>query len=104
MTSFTPLDIVLKNSESVILALESSEFADQVDASLLNDWYSRYTSLQRQSSTRWAQRAHMLWMNNGDQNTVFFHNNIRLLSHYNSISQISNSNGSFVTNNIDIDY
>lgn len=45
----------------------------------------------------------MDWLNNGDQNTTFFHNNVRLQSHYNTITQILDSFGNYITDRSDIE-
>lgn len=55
--------------------------------------YTRYASRQNQNSIRWPQHAHLLWLRDGDQNTALFHNTAHIYSHYNSISQIFDSNG-----------
>lgn len=85
------------DTESSIIALECFDYLEPLISSQLSEWYSRYVSLQKQNSTRWAQRAHMDWLNNGDHNTTFFHNTIRLRSHCNSITQILDTNGNYVT-------
>lgn len=91
------------DTESSIIALECFDYLEPLISSQLSEWYSRYVSLQKQNSTRWAQRAHMDWLNNGDHNTTFFHNTIRLRSHYNSITQILDTNGNYVTDWSDIE-
>lgn len=64
--------------------------------------YNRLTTLHRQNSTKWAQRARLLWVNCGDINSGFFHNSVRIHNHYKSIPHISDLNGNVFTNQQDI--
>lgn len=85
---FNSLDSDIKNTKAAIIALESSDTAG-VDVTMdLSRLYAKIASLHRQNSLRWAQRAHLLWLHDGDQNTAFFHNLVCIRSHFNYISRI----------------
>lgn len=101
--SHPPLDSDIKHTESVIADLESREVSDSVVATELSRQYSRFASLHRHNSLRWAQRAHLLWLHDGDHNTAFFHNSVRIQSHFNSISQVTDFNGNVVSEFTDIE-
>ncbi|XP_039120948.1 uncharacterized protein LOC120257557 [Dioscorea cayenensis subsp. rotundata] len=59
---------------------------------LLAESNVRYAVLQRQQSIKWAQRAHLQWVCDGDLNTTFFHNSTRIRKHTNSIAQVKDLN------------
>lgn len=99
----TPLDAVLKETETNIRLLEAMDSSDIALSDRLMENYNRFESLQHQNSLRWAQRAHLLWLKNGDQNTTFFHNSVRIQSHYNIISQISVSSGNIASDHSSIE-
>lgn len=82
----TPLNVALKDTEAAIRSLEVVDSSDPDLTSTLMEYYTRFTSLQYQNSIRCAQRAHLLWLKDVDQNTTFFHNTICIHSHYNIIS------------------
>ncbi|XP_039146767.1 uncharacterized protein LOC120284004 [Dioscorea cayenensis subsp. rotundata] len=103
LTGLTPLDRAIKETESTIKLLEETVDFDPESNCSLSELYSRFASLQFQNSARWAQRAHLLWLKDGDNNTSFFHNSVHIRSHFNVISQIYDSNDSFVTNQADIE-
>lgn len=63
----------------------SSSGLDNSDLGLL---YNKFNALLRQNSTRWAQRAKLKWPHNGDLNTSFFYNSVRIHRHTNYISHI----------------
>lgn len=64
---------------------------------------SKPASLQRLNSLKWAQRAHLLQVGDGNRNTAYFHNQVRFRSHFNFISQITNLDGSTVSDNSNIE-
>lgn len=78
--------------ESEILKVESNIHSflnsdlDPNSQYSLTNLYSKLEALQRQSNSRWAQRAHMLWLMNGDKNFKFFHYITQSLTHFNSIT------------------
>lgn len=82
----------LINTEINISDLELSDLND-ISQSRLLDQYSKLSAIQRQCSIKWAQRAKILWVNDGDRNTRFFHSVFRTRSHNNYISQIQDLNG-----------
>lgn len=80
------------NLEADISNIESSDFTSAAH-SLLLDKYAKLTALQRQSNIKWAQRARLSWIKNGDKNTSFFHTSTRIRAHFNYISQVLDANG-----------
>lgn len=58
-------------SPGVISILEAADSSASGNTARLMDCYSRFASLQNQNSIRWAQLAHLLWLKDGDQNTIF---------------------------------
>lgn len=68
----------------------------------LSSLYNNLEDLHHQNSSKWAQRARLIWVQCGDQNTSFFHNSIRLRNHQNSISLIYYSNLNYFTDRKDI--
>lgn len=98
----------VNNIESNILQVESaiqdceSNIHNPISCSQLSDLYSKLEALHRQSNTRWAQRAHMSWLADGDKNSKFFHYINHSRTHFNLIHQVSNQDGVVVSNQSDI--
>ncbi|XP_039120341.1 uncharacterized protein LOC120256728 [Dioscorea cayenensis subsp. rotundata] len=57
------------------------------------DGYANLSALKRQCSVKWAQGALLMWINDGDKNTNFFHALTRICAYANHISQVVDSNG-----------
>lgn len=55
--------------------------------------YKKYATLQRQNTIKWAQRATLMWVQDGDSNSDFFRNNVHIRKHFNSIAHIMDANG-----------
>lgn len=85
-TGFTPLDVALRDTKASIRSLEVVDSPDFDLTFRHMECYTRFASFQNQNAIGWAQCAHLLWLREGDQNTAFFHNTVRIRSHYNSIS------------------
>ncbi|XP_039118464.1 uncharacterized protein LOC120254413 [Dioscorea cayenensis subsp. rotundata] len=102
-TGLSSLDSDINSTEASITSLELADVNDPDVFAELSDLYAKFASLQRLVSLRWAQRAHLLWLDNGDRNTAFFHNTLRIRSHFNAISQIINLDGITVFEHADID-
>lgn len=84
----------MTNLEKEILEAETVDVVDTNRENFevnLDAIYSRFTSLQRQQSLKWAERARLIWVHNGDFNSTFFHNTISICNHHNNISHIMNS-------------
>lgn len=94
---------MIKNSEATIVALESTNSSGCDVFVKLSSLHSMFTSLHRQNSLRWVQRAHLLWLMDGDHNTTFFHNSVRIQYHYNYISQITDLYGNSICEHSDIE-
>lgn len=99
----TSIDSAILSIEAEILSLEQAEYYDSDASSNLSDLYSKYSDLQSQNASRWAQRSHLNWLLNGDQNTAFFHNMVRVRNHFNSINSVIDSNGSCCSDRNDIE-
>ena len=87
-------------TERNISALESSDcLTSQISSEYLalRALYNRHFALLRQNSLKWAQMASLLWLNNGDFNTKFFHNFVRVRSHHNRIAAIKDNFGNLHT-------
>lgn len=68
----------------------------------LSALYNKLSALQRQNSLKLAQRARLLWVQCGDNNSSFFHNSVRFRNHHNNISIICDSNGACISNRFGI--
>lgn len=58
-----------------IEALENADILDNsqtYDPSHLRALHNRHNALLRQNSLKWAQRARLMWVQNGDLNSSFF--------------------------------
>lgn len=86
------LEHALKQTESDISYLESMDdsVASQTNLSIQ---YARLAAIQRQISIKWAQRARLIWVCDGDKNMNFFHNGARIHSHHNFISNVMDPSG-----------
>lgn len=105
-SGLNPIESEIKKTEQAISKVEDLEDLNgscTVTLSGLAALYNKMTALQRQNSTKWAQRARLQWIQCGDYNTSFFHNNVRIRNHVNSIIQITNSNGICFTDRIGIE-
>lgn len=92
-TALNSLDSDINKIETDILSFEKSEYDIAANYPQLLEMYAKYAVLQRKISTAWAQRTRLIWASEGDKNSSFFHNTIRIRKHFNFISQISNLNG-----------
>lgn len=84
-------------------ALETMNDTDSNSSIILYPLYNKLVALQRQNSFKWAQWARLMWVQSGDQNTSFFHNIICIRNHQNTISFITDSNGTCFTDHNDIE-
>ncbi|XP_039118470.1 uncharacterized protein LOC120254421 [Dioscorea cayenensis subsp. rotundata] len=95
------IDSALIHTESEIHHLEQSDSNPNIFA-ILMEHYAKLSTLQLQYNTKCAQRARLLWLKDGDKNTNFFHNTIRIRSHANFISQIEDLDGNVFCSHADI--
>lgn len=96
------LDTAIMNIENGICTLELSDpFYDS--HTLLMEHYAKLADHQRQCSIKWAQRAHLLWIKDGDKNTHFFHTIAHTHSHFNFISQVTDVDGNVYCDRSEID-
>ncbi|KAJ0972346.1 hypothetical protein J5N97_020305 [Dioscorea zingiberensis] len=90
------LDIAISKTEEDIQLLESLEstlhYSDLSNIAL-RGMYNKHTTLLRQNLLRWAQRARLLWLKNGDYNTKFFQQHAKVRGHRNKISAITDDHG-----------
>lgn len=63
--------------------LDSSVGLDPSQSLILHSLINRYSALLGQLSIKWPQCAKLLWINNGDQNSKFFHRIARIHDHRN---------------------
>lgn len=85
------LDSAINRTEDLIQNLESNEL-DNNSFNNLMELYAKLSSLQSQSSSKWAQKVHLRWVKDGDRCTQFFHSINRYRVHTNYISQIMDLN------------
>lgn len=92
------LDSVIRDTE---VQLQSK--VDDMLNPLSDSNYVRYRALQnkynaylRQNSIRWAQKARLMWTQDGDRNSSFFHSYARICNHNNRISYIFNEEGQYL--------
>lgn len=105
-TGFCSLDSEIKKTEQEIAEVEITEDINRMDTinySSLNALYNKFSTLQRQNSMKWAQRARLLLVQSGDYNTSFFHNSIRIRNHVISIMHISDYNCNCFTDRFGIE-
>lgn len=95
------IDSELIKTKPDIKALEESDL-DLNSQHTLMELYNKLAALQRQCNTKWAQRARMLWVKDGDRNTLFFHYITRTRSHFNVISQVIDNEGNIHREQSDI--
>ncbi|XP_039120543.1 uncharacterized protein LOC120256952 [Dioscorea cayenensis subsp. rotundata] len=69
------LERALSQTESDIFDLENSDDS-LVSQSNLTALYAKLAAIQRQLSVKWAQRARIKWISDGDKNTDFLHNSL----------------------------
>lgn len=86
------------------LDISALEYLDLFSKShpLLLEHYSKLAALQCQCSTKWAQRAHLAWIMDGDQNSKKFQNLVRNHSHNKFISQVVDLEGRAFYEQLDI--
>ncbi|KAJ0983177.1 hypothetical protein J5N97_011432 [Dioscorea zingiberensis] len=96
-------DEAIEKTEEDICLLESFENSsgyNDLNSIALRSSYNKHAALLKQNSIRWAQRARLMWLRNGDFNTAFFHNQARIRGHRNKISAIVNDQGDMIVNNL----
>ncbi|XP_039123479.1 uncharacterized protein LOC120260105 [Dioscorea cayenensis subsp. rotundata] len=91
-SGFNKVESALINLDNDINNLENSDF-NTISQFLLMDRYANLSALQRQCSVKWAQRARLQWINDGDKNTSFFHALTHIRAYTNCISQVVDSSG-----------
>lgn len=97
------LDTDIRNTENTIASLELVDPLDEGSQHFLEEMYATYSDLERQNSNKWAQRAHLTWVCDGDTNSKFFHNATRIRKHFNSISQVRDSIGNLFSDHAGIE-
>lgn len=94
------IDSRISNLEASILEAEDRDGFDdgnEFSPQSLSIMYNNLSALHRQNSTKWAQRARLLWVQNGDNNSSFFFNSIRFRNHYSLITNIMDVDNSIYT-------
>ncbi|XP_039138752.1 uncharacterized protein LOC120276083 [Dioscorea cayenensis subsp. rotundata] len=95
-TGLTNLDTGIRCTENIISTLELADSLDAESQVHLEEMYARYSALEKQNTKKWAQRAHLNWVCDGDNNSKFFHNVTRIRKHFNSISQVRDLSGNLI--------
>lgn len=104
-SSLTPLETDIRNTEFDISLLEVTETSNKpLDGSSLAliSLCSRHSTLLKQNSIRWEQRARLMWLKNGDMNTNFFRKHACIRNHKNRIFTIMNDTGIIHIDNLNI--
>ncbi|KAJ0975083.1 hypothetical protein J5N97_017048 [Dioscorea zingiberensis] len=83
-------------------SLEASSIFFNLSSLVLRGLYSKHSALLRQNAIKWAQRARLMWLRNGDYNTSFFHKQARARNHRNKISAITDDQGNLQTDHQNI--
>lgn len=102
-SGLNPLDSDIINTENDIASLEISDTFDADTQPHLEELYAKFAVLQRQNLSKWAQRAHLQWVCDGDRNSKFLHNVTRIRKHFNSISHVSDLNSNLFSDRDDIE-
>lgn len=90
------LDSVIRDTELHLHNLETNDMNNPLLESEFENYRTlrnNYNALLRQNSISWAQRALLMWVQDGDRNSRFFHNSARIHNHNNRISSIINEEG-----------
>lgn len=85
-TCLNYLDINIRDTELRIKELEGSDsIVDHVslDSCNFHVLYNRHKALLHQNSLKWAQLSRLMWVQNGDFKSSFFHNSASIHRHKN---------------------
>lgn len=105
-SGLSPLDVDIKETERSILYLENLDSRmdqNSLDHRTLIALNNRHKALLKHNSIGWAQRTHMLWLEQGDLNSKFFQNMAHTNTHRNKISIIQNNVGNSFTDQASIE-
>ncbi|XP_039119158.1 uncharacterized protein LOC120255390 [Dioscorea cayenensis subsp. rotundata] len=103
LAGLSNLDMDIRSTEAIISSLELSDTFDKGTQAYLEEMYAKYAALERQNTNKWAQRAHMDWVCDGDTNSEFFHNINRIRKHINHITQVKDVNGNLFSDHFGIE-
>ncbi|KAJ0977774.1 hypothetical protein J5N97_013248 [Dioscorea zingiberensis] len=81
----------IKKLEEQLSRLETKECTqglEGMETGKIRSMYNQYHALLRQNTTMWAQRSRLKWLQNGDNNSRFFHQTTRRHRANNKINQI----------------
>lgn len=85
------LDKGIRDTEVQLQTLDLDDMENPLSNSDLDDYralQNKYNALLRRNSLRWAERARLMWVKDGDRNTNFFRNTAKIRNHVNRMSCI----------------
>lgn len=101
------LDRDILETELKLKALENDDMLDNsppCDPSNIRVLHNKYNASLHWNSLKSAQRAKMLWVQKGNLNNSFFHNNTKIHKHKSLISHNTEAQGCVDTNRSNIEW
>lgn len=68
------------------------------ESNYLNSIHKEYLLALKQVEVKWAQKAHLQWIINGDNNTKLFHTKTKIRRQRNFITSIEDNEAKLISN------
>lgn len=83
------------------------EAQDLLDETWYSTWvralHNHHNALLHQNATCWGQRAKAQWLNNGDQNSSYFQNSVKIRHHRNKVGNIKDTSSNTFSTHSEIE-